>query len=119
MDIAFDRTLRTYADLTVKIGLNLEPNQRLLIFGPIANGGVSLGVVGRRGDVPHERGRFVLPVLPHRDHALEFEHVGTALKKTTASGRLRSSANNVVDRTDRTSPSQRKRSQKWVRERRT
>jgi len=31
MDIAFDQTLRTYADLTVKIGLNLEPNQRLLI----------------------------------------------------------------------------------------
>ena len=42
MDIDLDQTLRTYADLTVKIGLNLQPHQRLLIIGPIANGGVSL-----------------------------------------------------------------------------
>ncbi len=42
MDVDFDRTLRTYADLTVRIGLNLQPDQRLLIIGPIANGGVSL-----------------------------------------------------------------------------
>jgi len=42
MDADFDRTLRTYADLTVRIGLNLQPDQRLLIIGPIANGGVSL-----------------------------------------------------------------------------
>src|SRR5437016_3857859 len=42
-DIDLDqRLLPTYADLTVKIGLNLQPNQRLLIIGPIANGGVSL-----------------------------------------------------------------------------
>src|ERR1051325_8892576 len=37
-----DRMLRTYADLTVRIGLNLQPTQRLLIIGPIANGGASL-----------------------------------------------------------------------------
>ena len=42
MDVDFDRTLRAYADLTVRIGLNLQPRQRLLIIGPIANGGVSL-----------------------------------------------------------------------------
>jgi aminopeptidase len=42
MDIDLDKMLRTYADLTVKIGLNLQPHQRLLIIGPIANGGVSL-----------------------------------------------------------------------------
>ena len=34
--------LRAYADLTVRVGLNLQPTQRLLIIGPIANGGASL-----------------------------------------------------------------------------
>ena len=38
----FDRMLRTYAELTVRIGLNLAPGQRLLIIGPVANGGCSL-----------------------------------------------------------------------------
>ena len=34
--------LRAYAELTVRIGLNLQPRQRLLIIGPVANGGCSL-----------------------------------------------------------------------------
>jgi aminopeptidase len=34
--------LEKYADLTVKIGLNLRAGQRLLIIGPLANGGASL-----------------------------------------------------------------------------
>jgi aminopeptidase len=34
--------LRTYGELTIKIGLNLQPGQRLLIIGPMANGGASL-----------------------------------------------------------------------------
>ncbi len=38
----FDRMLRTYAELTVRIGLNLQAGQRLLIIGPVANGGCSL-----------------------------------------------------------------------------
>jgi aminopeptidase len=42
MPTDFDRMLRTYAELTVKIGLNLQPHQRLLIIGPVANGGCSL-----------------------------------------------------------------------------
>jgi aminopeptidase len=42
MDIDLDRLLRAYAELTVKIGLNLQPQQRLLIIGPVANGGCSL-----------------------------------------------------------------------------
>jgi aminopeptidase len=37
-----ERTLQVYAELTVKVGLNLQPGQRLLIIGPLANGGVSL-----------------------------------------------------------------------------
>jgi aminopeptidase len=31
-----------YADLIVRVGLNLQPGQRLFIIGPIANGGVGL-----------------------------------------------------------------------------
>src|SRR3954466_1383480 len=34
--------LSAYGDLAVRIALNLQPGQRLLIIGPIANGGVSL-----------------------------------------------------------------------------
>ena len=34
--------LTSYADLIVRIGLNLRAGQRLLIIGPLANGGVSL-----------------------------------------------------------------------------
>src|SRR5437868_4576523 len=37
-----ERKLRAYADLTVRVGLNLQPTQRLLIIGPIANGGAAL-----------------------------------------------------------------------------
>jgi aminopeptidase len=42
MPRAFDQMLRAYAELTVRIGLNLQPRQRLLIIGPVANGGCSL-----------------------------------------------------------------------------
>jgi aminopeptidase len=41
-DFVLDELLPRYADVTVKIGLNLQPRQRLLILGPLANGGVSL-----------------------------------------------------------------------------
>jgi aminopeptidase len=34
--------LNSYADLAVKVAINLQPGQRLFIIGPIANGGVSL-----------------------------------------------------------------------------
>ncbi len=37
-----DQYLRIYAELTVKVGLNLQRGQRLLIIGPLANGGASL-----------------------------------------------------------------------------
>ena len=42
MSTDFERMLRAYADLTVSVGLNLQPTQRLLIIGPIANGGAAL-----------------------------------------------------------------------------
>src|SRR5262245_65427106 len=37
-----DSILAAYGELAVKIALNLQPGQRLLIIGPIANGGASL-----------------------------------------------------------------------------
>ena len=42
MHTEFSDRLRAYAELTVKVGLNLQPQQRLLIIGPVANGGCSL-----------------------------------------------------------------------------
>ena len=37
-----DHQLRIYGELAVKVGLNLRAGQRLLIIGPLANGGASL-----------------------------------------------------------------------------
>lgn len=37
-----DDTLLKYADLIIRVGLNLQPGQRLAILGPLTNGGVSL-----------------------------------------------------------------------------
>jgi len=37
-----NRQLHVYAELAVKVALNLQPGQRLLIIGPLANGGASL-----------------------------------------------------------------------------
>src|SRR5437870_5741219 len=42
MPTTSEAMLRAYADLTVKIGLNIQPHQRLLIIGPITNGGAAL-----------------------------------------------------------------------------
>ena len=42
MPIDLESQLERYAALTVRIGLNLQPGQRLLIIGPLANGGVAL-----------------------------------------------------------------------------
>jgi aminopeptidase len=38
----FDRRLQIYAELAVKVALNVQPGQRVMIIGPLANGGVSL-----------------------------------------------------------------------------
>ena len=37
-----DRQLHIYAELAVRVALNIQPGQRLLIIGPLANGGASL-----------------------------------------------------------------------------
>jgi aminopeptidase len=37
-----DERLRLYSGLIVKVALNLQPDQRLLVIGPLANGGTSL-----------------------------------------------------------------------------
>jgi aminopeptidase len=39
---AHERRLDIYAELAIRIGLNLRAGQRLLIIGPLANGGASL-----------------------------------------------------------------------------
>jgi aminopeptidase len=38
----FPRKLELYAELVVKVALNVQPGQRVLIIGPLANGGASL-----------------------------------------------------------------------------
>jgi aminopeptidase len=38
----FSRNLELYAELAVKVALNVQPGQRVLIIGPLANGGASL-----------------------------------------------------------------------------
>ena len=38
----FARKLELYAELVVKVALNVQPGQRVLIIGPLANGGASL-----------------------------------------------------------------------------
>jgi aminopeptidase len=42
MDADFDRQLETYAELAVRVALNVQAGQRLLIVGPLMNGGASL-----------------------------------------------------------------------------
>ncbi len=38
----FDRKLQVYAELAVKVALNVQPGQRVMIIGPLANGGASI-----------------------------------------------------------------------------
>jgi len=42
MPTPLDRRLEIYGELAVRVGLNLQPGQRLLIVGPLTNGGASL-----------------------------------------------------------------------------
>jgi aminopeptidase len=42
MDPDFEQRLPSYAELAVRVGLNLQPHQRLLIIGPLANGGAAI-----------------------------------------------------------------------------
>src|SRR5919199_934532 len=37
-----DNTLEQYGELAVRVALNVQPGQRLLVIGPLMNGGVSL-----------------------------------------------------------------------------
>jgi aminopeptidase len=37
-----DQQLQRYGELAVRVGLNVQPGQRLLIVGPLATGGASL-----------------------------------------------------------------------------
>jgi aminopeptidase len=58
--------LRQYADLAVRIGLNVQPGQRLLVIGPIANGGVSLDaapLVRQTAESAYRAGASLVEVL--------------------------------------------------------
>ena len=39
---SLDKRLEHYGELAIRVALNLQPGQRLLIVGPLMNGGVSL-----------------------------------------------------------------------------
>jgi aminopeptidase len=58
--------LAIYADVAVKVGLNLQSGQRLLIFGPMAAGGVSLEaapLVRALGGAAYSAGARLVEVL--------------------------------------------------------
>src|SRR5262245_9726720 len=42
MPLEAERRLDAYAELAVKVALNVQPGQRVMIIGPLANGGASL-----------------------------------------------------------------------------
>ena len=42
MTADLEQRLQIYGELAVKVGLNLQPGQRLLVIGPLASGGASL-----------------------------------------------------------------------------
>ena len=42
MNVDLDRMLHQYGELAVRVGLNLQAGQRLLVIGPLLNGGVAL-----------------------------------------------------------------------------
>lgn len=42
MSTGFEQQLQKYADLTIQVGLNLQPGQRLMIAEPLTNNGVQL-----------------------------------------------------------------------------
>ena len=42
MSTNLDRILPLYGELAVRVALNIRPGQRVLIIGPLANGGCSL-----------------------------------------------------------------------------
>lgn len=74
-----DTTLRSYGDLAVRIALNLQPHQRLLIIGPLASGGVSLDaapLVERVAESAYRAGaRYVEAIWGHEALQLaRFDH---------------------------------------------
>lgn len=61
-----DTILETYSQLAVNVGLNLRAGQRLLIIGPLANGGVSLEaapLVRRIAEVAYRSGARLVEAL--------------------------------------------------------
>jgi aminopeptidase len=75
-----DQMLRSYGDLVVKVALNLQHGQRLLIIGPIAFGGVALEaapLVRRVAESAYRAGAPLVEAL-WGDEALQLARFGHA-----------------------------------------
>ena len=75
----FDRTLRIYAELAVKVALNLRSGQRLMIIGPLANGGASLEAAPLAREIAGAAYRAGSPLVEtiygdERQQILRFKH---------------------------------------------
>jgi aminopeptidase len=71
--------LEAYGELVVRIGLNLQPGQRLLIIGPLASGGMSLEAAPLVREVAASAYRAGAPLVEaiwgdEALHLLRFQH---------------------------------------------
>ena len=99
----FGRHLHTYADLAVRVALNLQPGQRLMIIGPLANGGASLEAAPLAREIAAAAYRAGSPLVEtiygdEVQQSLRFKHaprdsfgsfsswLGTALSEHVAAG---------------------------------
>jgi aminopeptidase len=84
MPVSLDSMLATYGDLAVKVALNLQPGQRLIIIGPLANGGVALEaapLVRRVAESAYRAGASYVEVL-WGDEALQLARFKNARPDT-------------------------------------
>jgi aminopeptidase len=73
------RQLQTYAELAVRVALNLQPGQRLMIIGPLANGGASLESAPLAREIAAAAYRAGSPFVEtiygdERQQSLRFQH---------------------------------------------
>ncbi len=76
--------LASYADLAVRVALNLQPGQRLFIIGPLANGGCSLDaapLVRAVSDAAYKAGASYVEAI-WGDEALQLSRFRHAKKET-------------------------------------
>jgi len=82
--VAFEEQLDIYGDLAVRVALNLQPGQRLLIIGPLMNGGVALEaapIVRRIAASAYRAGAELVEAI-WGDEALQLARFHNARKET-------------------------------------